>query len=258
MSPKRSTQSTEISEAARFAKIEECLLWKGGVRRKDLIDEFGINPVLVAQVFAKYKALNPAGIEYDKSKKKYVVTPEFKPVFLSGSTIDSLAATGMPDIPMERPVLDRPGVSQELVVAVILAIRFTHRLFIKYQGISRPGSELTEREIVPMALVHDGSRWHIRAYCLLRMDFRDFVIPRIQSFEDRGCYDSVIPEDTEWVSFQRVRLEAPHNRPECQRTVLSKEMGLPREMVVRRALLRYLKHQAKGINCDQNLFAVVE
>jgi hypothetical protein len=258
MSQKRSTQSTEISEVARFIKIEECLLWKGGVRRKDLIDEFGINPVLVAQVFTKYKALNPTGIEYDKSRKKYVVTPEFKPVFLLGATLDSLAATGVPDIPLERPALDRPAVSQELVVAVISAIRFTRRLFIKYQGISQPGSELTEREIVPIAFVHDGSRWHIRAYCLLRLDFRDFVISRVQSFEDRGRYDSVIPEDSEWTSLRRVRLEAPHDRPECQRAVLSKELGLPRDVVVRKALLRYLKHQARGVNCDQNLFAVIE
>lgn len=258
MKPKRSSQSTEISEIARFVKIEECLLWKGCVRRKDLMDEFGINPVLVAKIFAKYKNINPSGILYDKSKKKYVVTSEFKPVFLSRITIDSLASTGSTDISLESPVLKRATISQELIVAVILAIRFSKKLYIKYQGISQLESGPTERKIVPLSLVSDGTRWHVRAYCLLRFAFRDFVLSRIQDFKDCGIYDLVIPEDIDWTTLQEVRLEAPHDRPSCQRLALSKELGLPKKITIRKALLRYLKHQAKGINCDQNLFEVIE
>jgi len=46
-----------------------------------------------------------------------------------------------------------------------------------YQSMNQPVP--SERTISPHAIAFDGSRWHIRAYCHQREDYRDFVFARI-------------------------------------------------------------------------------
>lgn len=36
-----------------------------------------------------------------------------------------------------------------------------------------------ERVIFPHALIHAGTRWHVRAWCTLRQGYRDFNLSRI-------------------------------------------------------------------------------
>lgn len=43
--------------------------------------------------------------------------------------------------------------------------------------------EATERIIEPIGLVFYGTRWHLIAYCLLREDYRDFRLDRIEHLE---------------------------------------------------------------------------
>jgi len=103
-----------------------------------------------------------------------------------------------------------------------------------------------ERLLSPHALAHDGFRWHVRAFCHLRQQFRDFVIARI--LEITGSEPaSASPElDTEWHTPVRLVL-APHpGLAEGHRRVIELDYGMANGEVVlecRQALLFYLlKH----------------
>jgi len=109
------------------------------------------------------------------------------------------------DVPtrLTQPALDTLSV-------VTRAIHQSAVLAMQYHSLS---SGLTQREIVPFALIDNGQRWHVRAYDRQHQDFRDFVITRIQ--QPRLCKDSPIQphergdQDIQWTRIVELDL-VPH------------------------------------------------
>jgi predicted DNA-binding transcriptional regulator YafY len=66
----------------------------------------------------------------------------------------------------------------DVLASVTRAIHQECPLAIEYHSIT---SGRTEREIVPFALLDNGSRWHVRAFDRKSQEFRDFVITRIKN-----------------------------------------------------------------------------
>jgi predicted DNA-binding transcriptional regulator YafY len=60
---------------------------------------------------------------------------------------------------------------------ILDAIRSRSSLEMHYQSFTRPQPKW--RRLSPHALGFDGFRWHTRAWCHTRMEFRDFVLARI-------------------------------------------------------------------------------
>ena len=71
--------------------------------------------------------------------------------------------------------------------ALLRAIRERSAVSLLYQSFQRP--EQTTRTLSPHAFALDGFRWHVRAYCHTRNEFRDFVIARMLEVE---------PSDEPW------------------------------------------------------------
>jgi len=67
------------------------------------------------------------------------------------------------------------------VVDVLTAIRRRVRLKVVYQSMSSP--EPSQRMLAPHGVAFDGFRWHVRAYCDMRHEFRDFVLARMLEVE---------------------------------------------------------------------------
>src|SRR5690606_18739943 len=80
---------------------------------------------------------------------------------------DHLAAVQLPD----RTV--RP----EIVREILRACRTQTSVKILYASMTNP--VWSERVISPHTLVYTGFRWHVRAYCHKRGEFRDFILSRI-------------------------------------------------------------------------------
>lgn len=82
---------------------------------------------------------------------------------------------------------------------------------IQYRSLS---SGLSERDIVPFALVDNGLRWHVRGFDRVRNRFADFVVNRIEAPQ---LIDEVIPEeqtkaaDNQWNRIVELHI-APHPR----------------------------------------------
>lgn len=184
------TESSNLADLGqaqrdRLSYIELRLRFMGEIRRSDLVNRCGIQSAAATRDFKLYKDLAPDNIDYDSRAKIYVLGQQFRPLFsypvsrvLAWLTqgfgdgepviVESEMADGAPDR-LTQPSLD-------VLAAVTRAIHLRCPLSVNYHSLS---SGLTQRQIVPFALIDTGLRWHVRAYDRLSKSFRDFVITRI-------------------------------------------------------------------------------
>lgn len=223
-----------VPQRDRLAFIELLLYFMGELRRSDIVSRFGIQSAAATRDLAIYKKLAPSNIDYNTKQKNYVLGQAFKPLFQFSSErvlswISKSFGDGEPtqlnpwlatDIParLTQPAIDTLSV-------VTRAIHQRSILAIHYHSLS---SGLTEREIVPFALIDNGQRWHVRAYDRHHQDFRDFVITRIQHPQVRK--DSIIQphelseQDTQWTRIVELDLVPHPNRPRPEITELDYDM----------------------------------
>lgn len=169
----------------RLFHIDFKLRFLGTINRNDLVNRFGIKEAAATRDIALYKELAPNNITYDTKAKTYIGTEQFLPLFkYQGSQALSALCYGLGDdhvassgslITTESPTqLNLPNL--DVLAEITRAIHQKKALVIDYRSLS---SGLTQREIVPFALVDNGLRWHVRAYDRKRARFTDFVINRI-------------------------------------------------------------------------------
>ncbi|MFC3061676.1 WYL domain-containing protein [Paenirhodobacter populi] len=177
----------------RLEFIEFRLFWEGGVNRSDLIDTFGVSVPQASKDLTHYQERAPRNAVYDKSARRYVAGPEFRPVFLDPdpdaylmrlrTLAEGLVEAGVnwlsapPE--MDIALTPRRKVDAGVLRAVLAAIREDQSLDVRYQSMSRDRPDPTWRRITPHAFGYDGLRWHARAWCHETERFKDFLLPRI-------------------------------------------------------------------------------
>src|SRR6266436_548714 len=175
----------------RLAFVEERLFWLGEVNRMDLVRRFGVSMSQASGDIARYLALDPPGLGYDKSVKRYVAGDDFKPVLAApaaGRFLGELRLVDLGILPAEEtmlgvvPAFDATPLPERKIDAFVLravmrAMREGRAIDIAYQSMSRP--QPVRRTIEPHALAHDGFRWHARAFDREGREFRDFVLGRL-------------------------------------------------------------------------------
>jgi hypothetical protein len=238
----------------RLAFIEERLFWLGEVNRTDLVSLFGVSMSQASVDIARYLALEPPGIDYDKSAKHYVAGERFRPVLAKPDASRFLGELRLVDfgiLPVGEtmlgtvpafdatPVPERP-VDPFVLRAVLRAIRGARALEVAYQSMSR--TEPMRRTIEPHALGHDGFRWHTRAFDHESGEFRDFVLGRLAKPKIADEARSKAEDDVDWQSFVELVI-APHPKlTPAQSRAISIDYGIRDGSItirVRRALLFY-------------------
>jgi predicted DNA-binding transcriptional regulator YafY len=120
-------------------------------------------------------------------------------------------------------------------------MREMHSVKVLYQSMTQVDPQ--PRTISPHAFAHDGFRWHVRAYCHLRKQYRDFVIARILQIEPAEGAGPLPVEDQEWQTMVELllapnpKLSAPHKR------AIELDYGMAQgqvKIVCRQALLFYI------------------
>lgn len=250
----------------RLAFIEERLFWLGEVNRTDLVNRFGVSMSQASVDIARYLALDPPDIAYDKSVKRYVAGERFKPVLakpdasrflgelrLVDAGILSVDETMFGAVPPfdATPVPERP-VDPFVLRAVLRAIRGRRALEVAYQSMSR--MEPMRRTIEPHALGHDGFRWHARAFDHESSEFRDFVLGRLTKPKVADEARSMPADDVDWQSFVDLVI-APHPKlTPAQSRAIASDYGIQdgsTTIEVRRALLFYaLKRLGLDVSPD--------
>lgn len=252
--PESSRSDLRWSVERRLAFVEDQLFWLGEINRAALVDRFGVSMSQASADLAHYLSANAVGIDYDRSAKRYVALPSFRPVLrkpdarrflgelrlVEAGLLDAndtmlglvppFAATPLPDRPIDPYVLR----------TVFQAIRSRGGVEATYQSMSRPKPTL--RTIEPHALVFDGFRWHTRAFDRETGEFRDFVLGRILKARAASGTEAGPGDDADW--NETVELEiAPHpDLTEAQAKAIALDYGITKRsarLPVRRALLYY-------------------
>ncbi|GAB5606532.1 hypothetical protein TK5_26130 [Sideroxyarcus sp. TK5] len=125
----------------------------------------------------------------------------------------------------------------------------THRMVeITYRSMSEPQPH--KRMLSPHTIVHVGRRWHVRAYCSDKKQFRDYALGRIMDANlIEMPSEKFMDDDKAWMTEVRVRLVAhPDLTPE-QESVIRFEYfknTSARVVVCRGALVSYFIQEIRA------------
>ncbi|MGZ4979315.1 MAG: WYL domain-containing protein [Methylobacter sp.] len=248
------------SAESRLQFIEFRLYWEGRINRGDLVKHFGISVPQASLDLKRYVEIAPDNLQYDKQRKAYFATSSFEPKIISPSSKDYLAQLDMLETEKglsfsHQPFVSNPPkfdvvplvsrvVKPEILQGVIKAIRESKAIHICYQSMNRP--EPTYRWITPHAIVSDGSRWHVRAYChdIDNGEFRDFVFGRILDLKDTKESDANPANDIAWNTMVELTIAPNQGLSDAQKRMIESDYGMENgitKIVVRKALSGYLK-----------------
>lgn len=221
-----SMQGLTRAQLERLSYIDFRLYFLGDLRRTDVMDRFGIAPAGATRDIAQYRELAPDNLYLDGAKV-YRPTDVFKPLFehapqrvltaLSQGFGEGVGELKPSLIKCELPaVLSQPKMS--VLAPISRAIYLGKAVRLGYTSVE---SGRTEREIVPLALVSNAVRWHVRAFDRKHREFRDFVLSRMDSpvvIKDGAISREEMPEsDFQWSRIIELELvpHPSHPRPEA-------------------------------------------
>lgn len=214
------------AQVERLAYIDFWLYFIGELARADISGRFGIAPAGATRDIAKYKEIAPSNINFHSKGKCYRPSATFQPVFdHSPERVLSALAKGFGEgVSISQKSLMRCefpaalGLPRlEVLAPLTRAIHRQLPVKISYCSIS---NGLSERTVVPSALVDSGLRWHVRAFDRQSLSFRDFVLTRISNIEVlenvQVGLGELAEQDTQWSRIIELDL-VPHpafGRPE--------------------------------------------
>ncbi len=230
----------------RLEEIDRRLYWTGSIGRTDLIDRFGISPQQASADLKRY--LNRVGetIQFNGSIKRYVPVQGFQPTFITPGIEDYMAWAGnvghaLITVPFPHRIADL-----QVFRALTMAIHQSRSVDIRYRSLTNP--EGSSRRITPHSLVFTGIRFHVRAYCQHRKDFRDFVLGRIADAGGLGEPGCGKTKDEAWNTLLIARVGPHPGLTKAQRTVIEADytmQGGEAQITIKRALLLYFLDQFK-------------
>jgi hypothetical protein len=246
----------------RLEFIEFRLFWEGELNRSDITERFAVSVPQASNDIAMYRDLAPANLEYDSSAKRYVSTPAFRPRFLRPNPdrylaqlkaisdgIIELRDTMISSAPSSA-VLPVPGrrIDAEVLRSLLSAIRTGTAIQIEYQSMSPENPDPLWRWITPHAFGFDGFRWHVRAFCHRRLDFRDFIIGRCFAARNSEPAGARSDDDWKWHTMFDLVFEPNPELPGGQQRAIALDYGMSDGRLtvpVRYALLYYFNKRLR-------------
>lgn len=250
----------------RLKGIELISYWEGRLITSQLMEWFGISRQQASADIKHYlQAFNPGALIHSPSAKGYVPVPGFTPALTAGHINEYMGLiAGQGDQPL-APVLETHAsvasvqlpdrsIRPEVVRELIKACRSRSNLKILYASMSNP--QIHERMIAPHTLVYSGFRWHVRAWCYSRHNYRDFLISRIDR-TPKACGESEHgpEEDQLWSEEATLTLIPNEQLDDAQKALVERDFGMPDgrlQLRVRKALAHYtLQRYQAAISEDE-------
>jgi predicted DNA-binding transcriptional regulator YafY len=224
----------------RLEAIERHLWWTGRLGRGDLVAQFGISTQQASADIARYQDVAPGNAVFDGSRRTYVATPDMRCRLIEPTAEDYRRwqpVEGVGVVGIDLPLRPLPA---EALQPVTRAIHQRQSIEVTYQSMSSEAP--TTRWITPHSIVYDGYRYHARAWCHRREDFRDFVIGRVTHTGGVGDPGPGIDRDEAWHTRIALRLGPHPGLTPAQRAIIEREYGMKNgelQLRVREALLHY-------------------
>lgn len=225
--------SRRRTQLRRFEFLEWKLFWEGRLTRSDIEGAFGISTPQASVDLRNYREVAPDSL--DPTPRGYAPTPTFKPRYLVPSAdrlllqLRALLSSVIQarDIWFKEvpPVDVAPdivrSVAPECLRPILRAIRQREAIEVHYQSLT----SARRRAIAPHALVFDGQRWHVRAWCCENEDFRDFVLSRMDALGTTSSVDFDPADDLEWSRRVTLRLRPRKGLPPQQSSAIQQDYG---------------------------------
>lgn len=250
----------------RFSFIETRLSWTGEVHAAEVADYFEVARQTAQGFIDAYRKFYPGQLDYDPRRKRHVPSASFQPKltkkepllfldFVTGQAMegkywDASTAADFQIVDVDR--LGRPSLSREIVQTILSGLSCRQRVSIRYQSKEVDPHAIDWRMISPNHLVHADNRYHVRAYCHKREDYRDFVLSRIlnaelQTIEKPGERWVSGEEDEDWRTSVTLRFRPNPELAEAQIRAVTKGYELDKEgcycIQTSRALAFYVKRR---------------
>lgn len=231
----------------RLREMEILLRWEGELDNARLREVFGIQSVQASRLLASFLAAYADGLKRATPYAPVTATKAFKPQ-LSGNSPDEYLQVLQKRTPahlhanVEDLRLDLAPVQPALFALITQACRRRVGLRIRYRSLSNPDGQ--ERLIFPHALVRAARRWHARAWCAQRRDFRDFALGRMaKAVLDTSPLPPEAETDSGWDAYVKLVIQAHPGLSQGQARLLEDEyLGgrTTRTLTVRRCLAGYI------------------
>ncbi|WP_049722726.1 helix-turn-helix transcriptional regulator [Gilvimarinus polysaccharolyticus] len=214
------------AQKLRLTTLELVAYWEGAVNASVLVKHFGISRQQASTDIKRYRELAPHNLQYDEAAKAFLPLSAFTPYFISAQAEQYLAWLGQPDLahntarlPIHNLALSVRPIAPQLMRAVAQAIRHNQRLEVDYVSLTNPSRQ--GRVIAPHALIQTGLRWHLRAWCEHKKQFRDFVLSRFRGDATlSGPATHTAAQDTVWNTQVTLTFEPDPRLNAAQREVI--------------------------------------
>jgi hypothetical protein len=231
-------ETSTWSQKWRLQFIDFRLRWEGRLNRKDLEDFFGISPQQATNDFQAYLEAAADNLKYEPKLRAYVATPWFHPVYersasrfylnellsLRNGLLEPAASfLGWQPNVVTVPTPGRP-VEGNSLMQLLHALRGGRMVSVRYQTMGRDTP--TQRVLSPHGLAHDGWQWHVRAFCHLRKEFRDFSLARLHEVHIGTNTTVDFAEDMEWHTELTVTVAAHPSLTAGSRAALELDYGM--------------------------------
>lgn len=249
----------------RLRTIELIALWEGRLITNQLSGWFGVSRQQASADINRYNSeINPNALIHDPAVKGYIPAHGFKPVLSSGHINEYMALLdSLNNQPMAQLLegnnavsvqLPNRAVRPEVVRAAVKACRQQLQLSIHYSSMENP--QPRQRVIAPHTLVYTGFRWHLRAWCYSRQEFRDFLLSRIyHTPELQQSSDKNAEDDALWKTQIQLRLIPNLLLNTEQRALVAHDYAMDNQELtlhVRQALAQYtLQRYQAAISEDE-------
>lgn len=231
--------------------MESVACWEGFVARQRVSDAFQVSTNHITKDFKLYRELYPDNLTYDISNRIYKAGPDFKPCISTGSpheylsllrlyceSGDSDMVQGMPGPTSGEIIPTATGlIDQDIFQLLTRAIKSGNGVNISYQSMRT--SQPQKRILWPHAFVHNGFRWHVRAFDSVHESFGDYVLSRLLNTPDDKKSKPALAKDkpanacaendAEWTNKIIVDVIPAKTLTVHQQEVIAKEYGMTKK-----------------------------
>lgn len=251
----------------RFAYIETCLYWSGGITASQLGKVFGITRQNAQLSMDAYRQKYPNNMIYNPSTKRHETSHSFQTHCISQDPLrylnylrgNSLTNHFWEDedwgyIAIEDvDALYRPYINKHNIQLVIEAIQSHKTLNLYYHSKLEGFENLT---IAPHQVVYVNKRYHLRAFCYQKNKPIDLVLSRMLevAFSTKQWVSNT--EDHEWHDFIDLKFKPNPALPEKLKNTLLLDFRLDNDIhtiKVRKALSFYVKREMTQLDWNHKI-----
>lgn len=234
----------------RLRLLKLLLTWEGRISNARLRELFALSSIRASQWIREIRDQAPEWVRLNSIKRTFDATAAFymeESGVIEGNLEHYLSIVGLPNamnangncVVAAFPDIIIPN--PRIFSVLSMAARIGRMVEITYRSMSEPKPH--KRSISPHSIVHAGRRWHVRAYCSEKEQFRDYALGRIVDAKLLDIpSEKLMNDDEAWMAEVRVRLTAhPDLSPE-QESVIRFEYfknTAARVVICRGALVNY-------------------